>query len=72
MLDKFSSMLCGIDKRSARRSADTTSNGGKGMRPGVAAPKRRKGVRALYTDYGYIVNGVEYATPDEAYEANRD
>ena len=42
------------------------------MRPGVAAPKRREGVRALYTDYGYIVGGVEYATLDEAYEATSE
>lgn len=41
-------------------------------RPGVTAPKRRKGVEVLYTEYGYIVDGVEYATLDEAYEADSD
>ena len=23
----------------------------------------------MYTEYGYILNGIEYATIDEAYEA---
>ena len=40
--------------------------------PEVPAPKRRKGVKAMYTDYGYIVGGVEYATLDEAYEATSE
>lgn len=34
------------------------------------APKRQKGVTVMYTDYGYIgIDGVEYATLDEAIEA---
>lgn len=67
-------MLVVIDKRSARRSANTTIYVGwkKGKRPGVTAPKRREGVKALYTDYGYIVDGIEYSTLDEAYEAYSD
>ena len=28
----------------------------------------REGVRAMYTDYGYSLDGIEYATVDEAYE----
>lgn len=24
----------------------------------------------MYTEYGYTVNGIEYATIDEAFEAN--
>ena len=31
-----------------------------------------RGVRALYTDYGYSVDGIEYATVDEAEEATRE
>jgi hypothetical protein len=23
----------------------------------------------MYTDYGYLIDGIEYATVDEAYEA---
>ena len=26
----------------------------------------------MYTEYGYILNGIEYATIDEALEAQRD
>lgn len=38
----------------------------------VAALSDRKGVITLqgyYTDYSFVVNGVEYATDAEAYEA---
>ena len=31
-----------------------------------------KGVKAMYTDYGYLIDGIEYATVDEAYEAAED
>lgn len=26
----------------------------------------------MYTEYGYILNGIEYATIDEALESQRD
>ncbi len=26
----------------------------------------------MYTEYGYILNGIEYSTIDEALEAQRD
>ena len=29
---------------------------------------RQKGGERMYTDYGYEMNGIEYATIDEAYE----
>lgn len=32
----------------------------------------QKGVRAMYTDYGYSKDGIEYATVDEAEEATSD
>lgn len=63
-----------VDKRSARRSAKAYKKlwAERESAPEVATPKRREGVTALYTDYGYIVDGVEYATLDEAYEANSE
>ena len=29
-------------------------------------------VKAMYTDYGYSVDGIEYATVDEAIEADKE
>ena len=30
--------------------------------------RQQKGGEKMYTDYGYEMNGIEYATIDEAYE----
>ena len=32
----------------------------------------RKVVKAMYTDYGYLIDGIEYATVDEAYDSDED
>ena len=31
-----------------------------------SAGSSKKGGKLMYTDYGYIVDGIEYATADEA------
>lgn len=39
----------------------------------VTALRRRKEEKAMYTEYGYIgFDGIEYATEQEAYEAQTD
>lgn len=38
------------------------------QRPGRRHPTRKE-VRIVYTDYGYTLNGIEYATIEEAYAA---
>lgn len=39
----------------------------------MTALRRRKEEKAMYTEYGYIgEDGIEYATEQEAYEAQTD
>ena len=42
------------------------------MDAGKAAGLHGKEVTPMYTDYGYMLNGIEYATVDEALDAQSD
>jgi hypothetical protein len=40
--------------------------------PGAGTPNGWKGGSPMYTEYGYMVDGVEYATLDEALHRDDD
>ena len=73
-LDYCRPMMGAVDKRSARRSAKADYKWWqkRKKRPGAATPKRLKGGDSLYTEYGFVVDGIEYATAEEAYERSEN